>query len=127
MRLSLQTQTMEYVVVIRCEGRIVSGDEVEALQREVDNSLLAKKRIVLNLAQVNFIDSAGLGFLVRIFSRLQNEGGGLKLCELSPPMVKALRVTNLHAVMPNYESEQLAIGAFARLQEWQKKSPGTPI
>jgi anti-anti-sigma factor len=118
---------MEHVVVIRCQGRIVSGDEIRALHREVDDSLLAKKRIVLNLAEVNFIDSAGLGFLVRIFSRLSNDGGGLKLCQISPVVLKALQVTNLHAVIPSYESERHAVEAFYYLQRQEHKSPGTPI
>jgi hypothetical protein len=92
----------------------------------VDNALVAKKRIVLHLAGVSFIDSAGLGCLVRIFSRLRNDGGGLKLCEISPAVQKALQVTHLHAVMPAYESERHAVEAFGRLHERQQASQASP-
>src|SRR5262245_27127916 len=127
MRLSLKSHIREYVVVIRCDGRIVSGEEIHALQREVDNALVAKKRIVLHLADVSFIDSAGLGFLVRMFRRLRNDGGCLQLCEISPPVQKALEMTHLHAVMPAYASEQHAVEAFGRMHERQQESAGSPI
>src|SRR5215467_6739770 len=127
MRLSLQTQHIEHVAVIRCRGRIVSGAEISALQKEIDDAGHAKKRIVLHLADVTFIDSAGLGLLVRMFSRLRNAGGGLKLCELSPVVLKALQITNLHAVMPAYASEREAVEAFALWQHWDPQSPRPPI
>jgi anti-sigma B factor antagonist len=123
MRLSLQTQHIDHVAVIRCQGRIVSGAEITALQKEIDDAGHAKKRIVLHLADVTFIDSAGLGLLVRMFSRLRNAGGGLKLCELSPVVLKALRITNLHAVMPAYASERQAVEAFGQWQPWDPQSP----
>ena len=84
MELTLQSQSTEFVVVIRCKGRIVSGDAVGALQLETEKLTHLKKRVVLQLAEVSFIDSAGLGALVRLFGSLRAEGGGLKLCQLSP-------------------------------------------
>jgi anti-anti-sigma factor len=73
MRLTLQSQKREDVVVIRCQGRIVAGAEVEALQLELEKQtkipgtdFLAVKLVVLNLAEVNYIDSSGLGTLVRM-------------------------------------------------------------
>ena len=67
MQLNLQSQIMEFVVVIRCQGRIVLGDEVGALQTEVEKLTHLKKRVVLQLAEVVFIDSwiGSLGSSVR--------------------------------------------------------------
>ena len=84
MNLILQSQNIEHVVVIRCQGRIVLGDEIHALQLEVGKLRQLKKKVILQLAEVNYIDSAGLGALVRLFGMLRVGGGGLKLCELSP-------------------------------------------
>jgi anti-sigma B factor antagonist len=126
MRLSLQSQILEYVVIIRCEGRIISGEEVHALQLEVDKVIHFKKRIVLHLAEVTYIDSAGLGALVRLFSVLRADGGGLKLCQLSPDVLKVLQVTNLHAIIPIYASEREAVEAFSKRPEPLERASRTP-
>src|SRR5215471_13213846 len=102
MQLSLHSHVVDSVVIIRCQGRIVSGDEVRRLQEEVENHI--KKRVVLHMAEVGFMDSAGLGALVRLFLGLRSVGGGLKLCQLSPFVHKALEMTNLHFVIPTYAS-----------------------
>jgi hypothetical protein len=78
----------------------------------VDKVVHFKKRIVLHLADVDYIDSAGLGALVRIFSGLRVDGGALKLCRLSPHVLKVLQTTNLHMVIPVFETEQEAVDAF---------------
>jgi hypothetical protein len=84
----------------------------------------------LHLAEVDYIDSAGLGALVRIFSGLRVDGGGLKLCQLSPHVMKVLRSTNLHTVIPAYETEREAVDAFfARQHPIEKESHAhrTPV
>jgi anti-anti-sigma factor len=113
MSLVLQSQNVEQVVVIRCQGRIVLGDEIHALQLEVGKIRHLKKRVVLQLAEVDYIDSAGLGALVRIFGQLRVGGGGLKLCQMSPFVLKVLQATHLLGTMPNHASEQEAVEAFA--------------
>jgi hypothetical protein len=65
------------------------------------------------MAEVNYIDSAGLGALVRLFGVLRVAGGGLKLCELSPFVHKVLKATNLLAAIPNYASEKEALESFS--------------
>jgi anti-sigma B factor antagonist len=127
MRLSLKTRITDHVVIIRCEGRITSGDELRKLHGELEDAVLARKRVVLHLGDVSFIDSAGLGLVVRLFSRLRNDGGGLRLCELSPIVLKALQVTNLHAVIPIHETEQQAVSAFELWQQVPNKSHQEPL
>ena len=119
MRLTLQSQTLEDVVVIRCRGRIVAGTEAEALQVELERqtqipgtSLQTVKWVVLQLAEVDYIDSSGLGTLLRMFSALRAAGGGLKLCQVSPFVLKVLQVTKLLSILPTHSSEEEAIEAF---------------
>lgn len=112
MALTLQTERIGEVVVIRCRGRIVVGDEARSLQLELEKRELETKYIVLQLAEVNFIDSGGLGVLVRHFGILRNAGHDLKLCQLSPSLLRVLQVTNLLSVFHTYASEKEAIDAF---------------
>jgi anti-sigma B factor antagonist len=113
MQLILQSQMTGDVIIIRCQGRIVSGDEVRALQGEVEKLTKIRKRVVLQLGEVSYIDSGGLGALVRLFSVLRFDGGGLKLCQLSPFVLKVLQATNLIGVFQAYASEREAIEAFS--------------
>ena len=113
MQLILQSQNIEDVAVVRCQGRIVAGAEADALRRELENLTRVRKKVVLQLADVVFIDSAGLGALVRLFGVLQNAGGGLKLCQLSPFVLQVLQATNLLGVFQTYSSENEAVEAFS--------------
>jgi hypothetical protein len=79
----------------------------------------------LQLAEVSFIDSAGLGALVRLFGSLRAEGGGLKLCQLSPFVSQVLQVTNLLGVIPTYASEAEAVEAFSAGPAAPEKTPPT--
>jgi anti-sigma B factor antagonist len=114
MPLTLQSEWFHDVVVVRCQGRIVLGPEITALQKEVEKQTELTKKVVLQLADVSFIDSAGLGALVRQFGVLRSHRGDLKLCQLSPFLQQVLQVTNLHRIFSLYESEQDAIRAFSK-------------
>ena len=119
MRLTLQSQTREDVVVIQCRGRIVAGAEVEALEFELEKQtkipgtdLVTVNLVVLHLAEVDYIDSSGLGALVRVAGMLRAAGGSLNLCQVSPFVLKVLQVTNLLGILPTHSSEREAIEAF---------------
>src|SRR6267143_780982 len=84
MQLILKTQKLGDVAVIRCQGRIATGDEVRALQLEFEKLMQTTKKFVLQLAEVNCIDSVGLGALVRFFGVLRNARGGLRLGKSYP-------------------------------------------
>jgi anti-sigma B factor antagonist len=113
MRLTLQTQLIDDVAVIRCQGRLVLGDEAAALQNELDKLTEFRKKVVLNLANADYMDSFGLGTLVRARNVLRAAGGDLKLCELHPSVLKVLQITNLTTVFAPYQSEREAIDAFS--------------
>jgi anti-sigma B factor antagonist len=113
MRLTLQTQVIKDVVVIRCRGRILLGVEAADLQAELDTRTELWKKVVLNLAETDYLDSFGLGILVRTHSALRAKGGELKLCEPHASVLKVLEMTKLLAVFAPYPSEKDAVEAFA--------------
>ncbi len=123
MQLNLQHQFCGDVVVIRCSGRIVAGEEAQSLQRECEKHALETKRFVLQLQEVNFLDSGGLGALVRLLGSLRAHRGDLKLCQLSPFLLKVFTTTNLSAIFHTYASEKEAIEAFSQRQHQPHGSP----
>ena len=113
MQLTLQSHNAGDVVVVRCRGRIVSGDEAAFLQSELEKLTELTKNVVLQLAEVSYMDSGGLGALVRIFGRLRAARGDLKLCEMSSFVGQVLRATSLLSVFNTYASEREAVEAFS--------------
>lgn len=124
MELSLQNQKIDGVVVIRCQGRIVVGAEISSLQLELEKLTQLTKKVVLQLGEVSFIDSVGLGALVRQFGVLRAKGGDLKLCQVSPFLLKVLQVTNLLRIFPIYASEAEAIQAFSKGPQFHEETFG---
>jgi anti-sigma B factor antagonist len=122
MQLSLQNQRIGDVVVIRCQGRIVAGAEISSLQLELETLTRVSKDVVLQLEKISFIDSAGLGALVRLFGVLRANGGDLKLCQLSPFLLQVLEVTNLRRIFPIYASETEAIQAFSKGRQFLEET-----
>jgi anti-sigma B factor antagonist len=125
MELSLQNQKIDGVVVIRCQGRIVVGAEISSLQLELEKLTQLTKEVVLHLGEVSFIDSVGLGALVRQFGVLRAKGGDLKLCQVSPFLLQVLQVTNLLRIFPIYASEAEAIQAFSKGPQFHEETFGT--
>ena len=120
MPLTFESKVIDEVAVIRCKGRLTFGPETAALEEEVERqtkmagtSLYAVKEVALNLAETEFIDSAGLGALVRLLRTLRAAGGGLKLCQMSPKVLRVIEMTKLAGLFPVYASEAEAIEAFA--------------
>jgi len=111
MSLSLQHRQVGEVAVINCRGRLVAGEESTAFREYLDNVLPMNPRIVLHLAGLEYVDSAGLGLLVRYFIRAQNVQGGLTIAEVSPRVSEVLKITRLHSVLQPYATEADAIAA----------------
>ena len=101
------------VDVVDIEGRIVLGEESNAFREKVKGLLAAgKKKIVLNLAQVGYIDSAGLGTLVATFHSARSQGATLKLTNLGTKFKEVLQVTKLMTVFDTYDNEAAAMKSF---------------
>jgi anti-sigma B factor antagonist len=103
------------VTVVEIEGRIVLGEESNSFREKV-KSLLAsgKKKIVLNLSNVSYIDSAGLGTLVATFHSARSQGATLKLANLGSKFKEVLQVTKLMTVFDTYDNEGLAVQSFSK-------------
>lgn len=111
--LSLNTRGVGKVTIVRCSGRIAAG-ETEVLHLHVNELLRDRADIALHLGEVAFIDSSGLGMLVRLLTSTRRAGGDLKLCQLPEFVHKVLKMTNLITLFDTYESEEDAILSFYR-------------
>jgi anti-anti-sigma factor len=114
MPLDLESRQVGDVVVIRCRGRLVAGNECQSLQSEVKQVILEVRAVILDLSEVQFVDSSGLGTLVRLHSTAQVAGGAIKLCALSPMARQLLQFTNLHRLFEVHSSETEAVSAYYR-------------
>ena len=115
MALRMTDREVSGVDVIDIEGRIVLGEESNSFREKVKSLLAAgKKKIVLNLAQVSYIDSAGLGTLVATFHSARSQGATLKLTNLGSKFKEVLQVTKLMTVFDTYDSESAAIQSFGK-------------
>lgn len=112
--MQIDERTIGDVVVLDIKGRVQLGDGDEMLKDKV-NSLLnqGRKKIVLNLADVPYIDSAGLGEVVRTFTTVSRQGGQLKLLNLTKRITDLLAITKLLTVFDTYDSEQDAVQSFS--------------
>ena len=115
MALKLTNREVNGISVVALEGRIVLGEESNALREKV-KSLLAggKKNIVLNMDNVTYIDSAGLGTLVASHHSAKTQGAALKLSNLGSKFQEVLQVTKLLTVFDVYDSETAAIRSFSK-------------
>lgn len=114
MLLSLDTRGVGRVTVVRCKGRIIAGNETESLRAHVTGLLLEHKEFVLDLSEVAFIDSSGLGTMVRLLTSTRQHHGDLKLCNVPQLIHKTLKMTNLTTLFETHDSEESAIAAFYR-------------
>ena len=113
MALRMTDREVNGVNVIDLEGRIVLGEESNSFREKVKSLLAAgKKKIVLNLANVTYIDSAGLGTLVATFHSARSQGAMLKLANLGQKFKEVLQVTKLMTVFDTYENEAAAVQSF---------------
>lgn len=112
--MQIEERTVGDVLILDVKGRITLGEGDEILKDRV-NSLLNQglKKIVLNLAEVPYIDSAGLGEIVRTYTTVSRQGGSLKLLSLTKRITDLLAITKLLTVFETYESENEAVQSFS--------------
>lgn len=111
MPLRLDSRPVGDVMVVQCNGRIVAGGDVHSLQLYVRKVLPQYHDIVLQLERVEFVDSSGLGALVRLLSTARTNGGDLRLCALQPQVRRVLEITKLLSLFDTYDTEADAIVA----------------
>ena len=111
MQLRLESRPVGDVLLIQCHGRIVAGNEVFTLHSFVGDSIEKYGDVVLQLDQIEFVDSSGLGALVRLVQAARAKGGDVKLSGVPPKVRKTLEMTNLLSQFETYDSVEEAITA----------------
>jgi anti-sigma B factor antagonist len=122
--LTFDARAVGDVTIIRCGGRIVAGSETDSLREHITTTLQERRDIVLHLGDVVFIDSSGLGMLVRLLTTTRRIGGDLKLCQVSDDVLKILKITNLTKLFDVHESEQSAISSVYKRQTVSEQAAG---
>jgi len=112
MRLSLATREIGRVTVVSCTGRLIAGAESDALREHVAWLLHDRRSIVLHLGEVTFVDSSGLGTIVRTLTSVRQAHGELKLCNVPEHLRKVLELSHLAKLFDSHESEEKAVAAF---------------
>ena len=102
------------VMILDLKGKITLGDGDELLKDKV-NSLVnqGQRKIVLNLASVPYLDSAGLGQVVRAYTTVSRHGGSLRLLNLTKRITDLLSITKLLTVFDTFDSEEEAVRSFS--------------
>ena len=113
MSMKATTRQIEGVTIVDVSGQIKLG-EGSSILRDTVKDLLAKgqKKILVNLGEITYIDSSGIGELVAAFTSTRNQGGELKLLHLTRKMHDLLQITKLYTVFDVKDDEAAAIKAF---------------
>jgi anti-sigma B factor antagonist len=113
MPILINLREVAHVTILDVRGRIVLGEEIHTLRDSVRNLIAdGKKKIILNLADVDYIDSSGVGELVGAFTTVRNAGGELKLMNLTQKVHDVLHVTKLYTVFDIRDDEFTAVKSF---------------
>lgn len=111
MQLRLESRPIGEVFVVQCSGRIIGGNEVFTLHSQVQDAVEKYGDVVLQLEKVEFIDSSGLGAMMRLLKAARDKGGDLKLCGVTPKTRKVLELTHLLSQFEIYDCMEEAITA----------------
>lgn len=112
MSLTLSTRSVGAVTVIDASGRITLGDATGQLRDTVHKEAEQNTKILLNLADVSYIDSAGLGEMLGSFTSVKNRGGDLKLLNVQKRIKDLLQITRLYTIFETFEDEAAAIASY---------------
>jgi anti-sigma B factor antagonist len=111
--MKIDTRTVGDVHILDCSGKITLGEGTMAIRNTVREVLKnGGKKIILNLGDVNYIDSSGIGELVSTYTTVTNQSGQLKLLNLTKKIQELLQITKLLTVFSVYDNEQKAISSF---------------
>lgn len=101
------------VIILDLKGKMTLGEGDEILKDKINSLVLqGRKKLVLNLADVPYIDSAGLGEIVRTYTTVSRQGGSLKLMNLTKRITDLLSITKLLTVFETYDTEADAVRSF---------------
>lgn len=112
MSLEITQREREGVILLGLKGRLTAGEEATVLREKIKELATGPVKIVLDLKEVDYIDSTGLGSMVICFTMVKNQGGMLKLLNLSRRNVELLVLTKLTTVFETFLDEQDAVNSF---------------
>jgi anti-sigma B factor antagonist len=110
--LKIEKRATQGVAILACHGRIMFGDEANLLRSVLRDVLATNRRVVVDLADVNHLDSGGLGMLVGVRSSAKADGAEIKLSGMGQRLRDVLQITKLATVFDVYDTEQQAIESF---------------
>ena len=111
--LQIATRLVEDVAILDLRGRLVL-DECDYFRRAVEDLIKSNRmKVLLNLKDVSYIDSAGVGMMVGKYLSVRRSGGDVKLLHLSPRSHRVMTITKLLTVFEAFDSEDQAIASFA--------------
>jgi anti-sigma B factor antagonist len=112
--MQIEERVVGEVTILDLKGKITLGEGDEVLKDKINSLILQnRKRILLNLGGVPYIDSAGLGEIVRTYTTVSRQGGQLKLVNLTKRITDLLMITKLLTVFETFDAEQDAIKSFS--------------
>ncbi|HUJ23607.1 MAG TPA: STAS domain-containing protein [Bryobacteraceae bacterium] len=113
MSLDIQQREREGITILDLKGRLTVGDEVSKFRDRLQKLIESGYRsLILNMEQVDYIDSTGLGALVMCYTTLQRAGGKIRLLNLSRRSIELLVMTKLTTIFEVFDDEQNAINSF---------------
>jgi len=112
--MQIEERVVNDVTILDLKGKITLGEGDEVLKDKINSLILQnRKRILLNLEDVPYIDSAGLGEIVRTYTTVSRQGGQLKLVNLTKRITDLLSITKLLTVFETFESEADALQSYS--------------
>jgi len=113
--MTVSSRQVDGVTILDLSGRITLG-EGSVILRDAVRELISKgrKNILLNLGEVSYIDSSGIGELVSAYTTIRNQGGELKLLNLTKKVHDLLQITKLYTVFDIQDDEASAVGSFRK-------------
>jgi anti-sigma B factor antagonist len=113
MSLKITNSEVDGVTLVALNGRIVLGEESTALREKLKGFIAGgKQKIVLNMAEIDYIDSSGLGALVAAHLSAKNAGASIRLCNLGKKFHEVMQLTKLLTIFDVYETEAAAVASF---------------
>jgi anti-sigma B factor antagonist len=113
--MKIETRTIGDVQILDCSGKITLGEGTMTVRNTVRDILKNNgKKIILNLGDVSYIDSSGIGELVSTYTTVTNNGGQLILLHLTKKIQELLAITKLLTVFQVFENEQVALASFGK-------------
>ena len=113
MSLKMSTREVKDIVIIDLSGRLTMGESVAAIRDEIHDEIgHGVRKVLLNLADVSYIDSAGLGELTAAYTSIKNRNGELKLLNLTKRVHDLMQITKLYTVFDVHDDEKAAVASF---------------